>query len=116
MLSPLSTSNSPSPQTPLALLRQTHRFPAGRTGSEALSLAFLRRVAADDQLRAELERDPVATLTRYGIHLDPKSVTAHVSLPASEAIQEALQTHCDDESLTRVLRYNGFFGGLDTDE
>ncbi|MFP2903503.1 hypothetical protein ACLESD_00185 [Pyxidicoccus sp. 3LFB2] len=55
---------------------------------------FIEKLASDDALRAEVERDPVGTLKAHGIHVDPSKVPAGgVTLPSKETLQGDLDEH-----------------------
>ena len=49
-------------------------------------LAFLRRIAEDDQFRAEVEADPQAKLAEFGLQIDRGHLPAQVTLPETEAL------------------------------
>ncbi len=54
-------------------------------------MSFLRQVAECDELRADLERDPAATLAVHGFCLNPEQLPIDVSLPSGEALQGSLK-------------------------
>ncbi len=116
-----------SPPMPLALLRQR---PAGdwllaepgdlrvlsvpTAGADPLSrvpLGFLRQLAADDRLRAELEADPAATLARHGVRVPPEAIPAAVSLPSSEALDRVIRASSSQEDESARLFYAAVLGG-----
>lgn len=78
----------------------------------AIPLLLLRRLAVDEQLRAELEAAPVETLARHGVHIAPEQMPAAVSLPSSEAMEGALRIYASGEDETAKVRFSGFLGGL----
>lgn len=53
------------------------------------SAGFLAQLARDSDLRAALERDPVATLASFGIRIDPESVPESVTLPSPGKLNAA---------------------------
>lgn len=71
-------------------------------------LAFLRRVARDEDFRAALEADPGAALAEYGLEVDAKDVPRNVRLPKEEAILDILIYSGDDQS----RQDTGWFGLL----
>lgn len=48
---------------------------------------LLKRLATDDEFRARMEKDPIATFADYGFVIDPKIAPAAVALPSKEHIQ-----------------------------
>lgn len=56
---------------------------AGQTKAQQL----LQRLATDDEFRARMEKDPVATFADYGFVIDPKIAPASVTLPSKEHIK-----------------------------
>lgn len=50
--------------------------------------ALLARLAEDDELRARLEANPVATLAEFGFEIDPAIAPYRVTLPSKEHIRE----------------------------
>ena len=58
--------------------------------------AFLYRVATDSAYRAQLERDPVGTLTELGFTVGPDDVPAGgIHLPSNEEILAKLEELTD---------------------
>ena len=125
MLSPI-TQIGAARQIPLALFRQSsaqawlrveldvpESTPAANHHPSRVPLAFLRRLAVDDRLRAELEADPAETLARHGIHVDPESLPAEAKLPRAQAIRDALRMYCGEEAEAAIVRHTGYFGGID---
>ena len=52
--------------------------------------AFLGSLATDEGLRAEIARDPSATLARFGIRVSADTLPSEISLPSAEAIRAVL--------------------------
>ena len=127
MLSPVNQTVIPSPQIPLALLRQSPgddwlyaetddlevQLPAAAVQDvprAEISLDFLRQMAADDRLREDLERDPAVALARHGIQVDPETFPEKVELPSAEALRTALRFHCGEEAEAIFVRHMGYLG------
>ena len=70
-------------------------FPSGRF-ADPNQAAFLQQLIDNPSLRQELETDPVATLGRFGIEMDPDTVPEQVQLPSEATIRSALA--CDGEA------------------
>jgi hypothetical protein len=118
-----------SPQIPLSLLQgrvqdwlrapsgvpevlPERRAPAADRPLSQIPLYFLRRLAVDDRLRADLEADPVRTLARHGIHVAAHQIPAVVSLPGSQALHETLKAHSTDEDESKARFFIGWLGSL----
>lgn len=69
-------------------------------------LAFLRRVASDDQFRAEVEADPQAKLAEFGLHIAEDDLPTRVTLPGKSALGDSVL----EASSGPPLRWNGFLG------
>lgn len=132
MLSPMNQIGN-SPQIPLPLLQgrvqDWLRVPSGipevlpeRSAPVAdhplsqIPLYFLRRLAVDDRLRAELEADPARTLARHGIHVAAHQIPAVVSLPGAEALRETLKACATDEDESKARFFIGWLGVLIGDD
>lgn len=63
---------------------------------------FLDRLAKDDALRTSLVTDPAGTLARFGIAVDPASIPAAVTLPASDRLESSLEA-LDRNTMDRIL-------------
>ncbi len=115
---------NPSPQIPLAVLHQPADWLRSETepvevNTDALGripLTFLRRLAADERLRADLVFDPVATLARHGIHVDAEQLPPAVILPCAEALDEAFKVYASDEDESRMRLWYGWIGTLTGDD
>ncbi len=129
MLNPVDQIGISSPQAPVALLCQRPAddwllaeprglgiLSAPRAAAVAhplsrVPLTFLRRLAVDDRLRAELETDPTGTLARHGVHVPPEAIPAAVSLPSPATLDRALRLHATAEDESSAARYFGLLGG-----
>jgi putative modified peptide len=58
------------------------------TGKEYV--AFLDKLATDDDFRARLQQAPAETLAAYGIHVDPEEMPSRIVLPSKEGLQDSL--------------------------
>jgi putative modified peptide len=56
--------------------------------NQSQTLALLQGLAEDDELRARMETDPVATLAEFGFVVDPSIAPERVSLPSKEHLRE----------------------------
>ena len=75
-------------------------------------LAFLRRVTADDQFRAQLEADPQAAMAAFGLQLDSDQIPSTILIPSSESILDILIDAEDgtDAEDRAANRWYGFLG------
>lgn len=62
---------------------------------------LLQQLIDNPSLRSELEADPIATLGRFGIELDPSSVPETVQLPSASQLDQSLAA--------RTLKWFPFF-------
>jgi hypothetical protein len=76
---------------------------------------FIRRLAEDDDFRAELESNPEKTLTDYGVAVSPDLIPDEIRLPSKDEIRRLL-TQLDElagtlpQGLRRMLiRFFPFF-------
>ena len=83
---------------------QTMMSPASTSHSSPSNvdqLTFLRRIAHDDQLRAELESNPRAALSRIGVHCEPGDDPERVELPSKLAVQRFLCDLGEDDRMEK---------------
>lgn len=70
----------------MSLASHSHSSPSATEGQ----LAFLQRIAHDDQFRADVEADPQAKLAEFGLHIDREDLPAHVALPGKDVVRESV--------------------------
>ncbi len=63
-------------------------------------LDFLRGLAHDETLRAELQAHPAETLAKYGIEVDAASLPTEIKLPEASDIEGAFDLRSLSELLT----------------
>ena len=86
------------------------KSPANPESSSAPSegqLAFLHRLAEDDQFRAEVEADPQAKLAEFGLHIDAGDLPARVALPGKAGIRDGLLRKASNPFF---FRWHAFLG------
>lgn len=95
------------------------RLTSQRSGTDApvttsIPLSFLRRLAADAGLRAELEASPMETLARHGICVAPHDLPADVRLPNSRDLDDVVLQYSsgDDDKYANPTHFWGFLGGV----
>lgn len=68
---------------------ETTVAPAHVNGSNALSVAFIKRLATDDAFRAETVSDPVAAAAKYGFSVDRRMLPeSGITLPSKAVLAE----------------------------
>lgn len=61
-------------------------------GTNALALAFIKRLATDDAFRDETVSDPVAAAAKYGFTVDRRKLPeTGITLPKKEVLTEHLE-------------------------
>ena len=80
------------------------------TIAEDDALAFLDRLANDDDFRAEVEQNPGAVLRAHGIALDAANIPETVTLPPKAEIAEFVEREQTKRAAARnVLGYAIFY-------
>lgn len=82
----------------------SHNSPSANEGQ----LAFLQRIASDDQFRAAVEADPQAKLAEFGLHIDREDLPEQVSLPGKKALRDSAVLA--DASTSWYRRWYGLLG------
>jgi hypothetical protein len=80
--------------------------------STSIPLSFLRCLAADAGLRAELEAAPAATLARFGIRVASQDLPAEVRLPTRRDLENVVLQYAsgDDDRYIDPTHFWGFLG------